>query len=193
MDTQREVLGPREAAALLDIHEETVRRLARERKIPGFKVGGSWRFNKSDLHRLADQQVAFDHGKRVLVVDDEISIRQFLRRALESRGYSVTTAPTCAEAIAIIQQETPDTVLLDLKLPGASGVEVLKHIRSQHGDIPVVIITGYPDSELVAKALQYSPLMMLAKPIELKQLLLTLRTIFGTAAVGGPSQADALV
>ena len=165
------VLNVSEAAQYLRVHQETLRRLARNGEIPAYKVGRGWRFNRSTLDRWAESQGPIRERGRVLVVDDDEDVRDTLARALEDEGYGAASAATGPEALELVRREVPDVVLLDLKLPGMGGPEVLKEIRKRHPDLPVVIVTGYPDSDLMAEAMRYSPLLLLPKPVEPQQVL----------------------
>ena len=158
-----EVLDAREAAGYLRINEQTVRRLAREGVIPAFKVGGVWRFKKSVLDAWAESQGTPRTGQRVLVVDDEEPILELLRRILSKEGFAVETTASGKRALDLIRQSAPDVVLLDLKIPDLDGATVLAEIRRNWGPLPVVILTGYPESELVSQALKFSPITLLAK------------------------------
>ncbi len=81
--------------------------------------------------------------RRVLVVDDEESMRFFLRRALSRRGFAVETAPDGPEGIAAFRARRPDAVLLDVRLPGMGGREVLEVLRRESATTPVIMMTGY--------------------------------------------------
>lgn len=157
------LLNAHQAAAYLQLTPHTVRRLARSNEIPCFKVGGVWRFGKDQLDDWFDAKRLAGHGTTVLVVDDEEYMLYVMRRALEEEGFSVTTASSGAEALDSMGRSLPDLVLLDLKMPGMNGPEVIGEIRHRWGDLPVVILTGYPEGELVNQALQYSPITLLTK------------------------------
>jgi DNA-binding response OmpR family regulator len=81
--------------------------------------------------------------KRILVVDDEEGIRQLYKEELEDEGYEVELAERGEEALEKISKAKPDVVILDLKMPGMGGLEVLERIREQDKDLPVVISTAY--------------------------------------------------
>jgi len=179
-----EVLNPKDAAQFLGIHEETLRRLARERKIPGYKVGGVWRFNRSSLMKWAEAQQVTPQSPRILLVDDEESIRETLRRLMEAVRFTVETAATGAEALAVLKKGRPDLILLDLKLPDMSGVAVLKEARHLYEGVPVIIITGYPESNMVTEALEFTPVMLLAKPVSPPKLLESMRQTIGIGKRG---------
>ncbi|MEJ2067140.1 MAG: response regulator [Deltaproteobacteria bacterium] len=81
--------------------------------------------------------------KRILVVDDEEGIRQLYKEELEDEGYEVELAERGEEALEKISRAKPDAVILDLKMPGMGGLDVLERIREQDKDLPVIISTAY--------------------------------------------------
>ena len=81
----------------------------------------------------------------ILIVDDEKLIRWSLKQKLESWNYQVVEAEDLRAARGKLQQETPDLVTLDIKLPDGSGVDFLKQIRESHPGIPVIMITAFGD------------------------------------------------
>ncbi len=81
----------------------------------------------------------------ILVVDDEPSIRKFLRANLEDKGYKVLTAADGAEALQTIEMELPDLVIPDIMMPGLDGFQVLDLIR-QHSNVPMLMLTAKPGS-----------------------------------------------
>lgn len=84
---------------------------------------------------------------RILVVDDEESMRFFLRRALSRRGFEVDAAPDGPSGLALFLESRPDAVLLDVRLPGMNGREVLERIRATDPAVPVLVMTGYASVE----------------------------------------------
>ena len=80
---------------------------------------------------------------RILVIDDEAAIRDSLRMTLEYEGYEFTGAATGQEGLALAERDTPDLVLLDIKMPGMDGLEALQKIKAAHEALPVVIISGH--------------------------------------------------
>jgi len=183
MTDESDVVDARKAGELLGLHEVTIRRLARENKIPAFKVGGVWRFNKTSIHRWAESQVPQPPRKTVLMVDDEEYIRDGLGRIIERAGYRVVTARGGADALVLMRADLPDLVLLDLKMPDMDGPTTLVHIRESFGSIPVIIVTGYPESNLMVETLAYCPITLVAKPVEAQQLLQAVRMVLEESAV----------
>ncbi|MBN1254203.1 MAG: response regulator [Deltaproteobacteria bacterium] len=83
--------------------------------------------------------------KKILVVDDEEGIRLLYKEELEEEGYEVELARGGEEALTKLSESKPDIVVLDLKMPGMGGMEVLERVRKQDKDLPVVICTAYGD------------------------------------------------
>jgi DNA-binding NtrC family response regulator len=100
----------------------------------------------------------------ILVVDDAPDTLELLQRNLESRGYRVLTASNVTEAIEILGTTGVDLVITDLKMPGASGMELIRHIRENFKDIEAMMITGYPTIETAVKAVKSGAEEYLTKP-----------------------------
>jgi excisionase family DNA binding protein len=164
------MLKAKEAADFLNVHLETIRRLARQKEIPAFKVGKGWRFSEETLKKWAAENSARPATPHILVIDDEPDVCRFAARLLQSRGYRVSTAPGGMEGLSIIRQEEIHLVLLDLNMPEMDGVSALKKIRAFDEKLPVIIITGYPDSDLMTEAMKVSPILMIPKPLDHKLL-----------------------
>jgi len=173
-----DIIDAREAAEFLSIHDDTLRRLARENKIPAFKIGGVWRFSKSTLMQWAGSQRPQRQPRRtVLIVDDEAFMRDVISQTIEESGFRAVTAVGGREALEIMRRDLPDVVLLDLKMPDMDGPATLREIRKAHGSVPVIIITGYPESDLMADTLDYCPVTLLAKPLDPDVMVQTLEDI----------------
>jgi DNA-binding NtrC family response regulator len=100
----------------------------------------------------------------ILVVDDAPDTLELLQRNLESQGYQVFTAPDVNEAIKILETTPMDLVITDLKMPGASGIDLIRHIRENFKDVEVMMITGYPTIESAVKAVKTGAEEYLTKP-----------------------------
>ncbi len=184
------VLNARQAAAFLGVHVETVRRLARRGKIPSFKVGTDWRFSKETLHRWFEEQRPRTRPGAVLVVDDDFPVLHSISRMIERLGYRAQGATNGGEALELVSRSVPNLILLDIAMPGMNGAEFLDELRPAHPDLPVVIVTGYPDSDLVHRAAQHAPVMLLTKPVDLAQLKRTLRTVLGNPPRAGRTEEE---
>jgi DNA-binding NtrC family response regulator len=103
--------------------------------------------------------------KPILIVDDEPIVRESIRDWLKDAGYEVTTAETGEEAIAMIQKEDFGVLVLDVRLPGKTGISVLRDIKALKPEIKSIVITAYPTSELAAQAKELGAIDYLVKPI----------------------------
>jgi len=173
-----EILTIKDVAAYLKLPVSTVYRLAERRDLPGHKVGRQWRFHKSVLDEWFRQHAASARSI-VLVVDDEEPIREMMTTALGTKQRDVLTAASGEDALELLKKHPVDIVLLDLSMPGLNGVETFREIHAIRPSLPVVIVTGYPDSDLMAKALEIGPFTMISKPVDIAQIQKTVDRIVG--------------
>lgn len=82
-------------------------------------------------------------SKKVLLIDDEENLCLLYREELESEGYSVRTAGDAAEAIRLLEQEVPDVVVMDIRMPRMDGIEAMGRMLSRRNDLPVILNTAY--------------------------------------------------
>ena len=110
--------------------------------------------------------------KLMLVVDDEIEILKILREVFELRRWEVMTTPTGLSVLPILEKAKVDIILLDIKLPDGSGLDVLKTVKDKFPKLPVVMFTalGYEDS-LVKKALGLGASGYVSKTVPLTELI----------------------
>jgi PAS domain S-box-containing protein len=113
----------------------------------------------------------------VLIVDDDEDVREGLRCVLEDNGFDVATVAGGSEALQRMGQRIPDVVVLDLMMEGVDGPGTLKEIRKTLGGIPVIVHTGYPDGDLMQRAVESSPFTLLAKPCPPELFVETVRRI----------------
>ena len=102
---------------------------------------------------------------KILVVDDEQSIRNMMRMTLQADGHDVVTAEDGPSAIEAYKKESPEVVLLDVRMPGMDGVEVLRRIKKMDKDSEVVIVTGHGDMDMAIQCLRQDASNFLAKPV----------------------------
>jgi len=112
---------------------------------------------------------------RVLVVDDEASIRSSLRMILGHAGYQFLEAATGQRALESIAETPPDAVILDIKMPGMDGLEVLDALRQQGSDVPVIVVSGHGDIETAVKATKLGAFNFIEKPFGEERVLLEIR------------------
>ena len=113
-------------------------------------------------------------GKKILVVDDELQIRRFLRVALEANGYSIVEASTGKEGIYKATVEHPDCIILDLGLPDMDGIDVLKKVR-EWSEIPIIILSVRDDEKGKVAALDAGADDYVVKPFGVNELIARLR------------------
>src|SRR5574341_85151 len=153
-------------------------------------AAGSWwracpdreRRSRSFCHKSPPEsgRRATSMPSRVLVVDDERLIRWSVEQTLGKLGYDVGTAEDGATAVQMVREESPDIILLDLKLPDTDGLQVLRQVKEAHPDIQVVIMTAYADVGTAVEAMRLGAYDYIAKPIDFENLGVTLRNALET-------------
>jgi two-component system, sensor histidine kinase and response regulator len=111
----------------------------------------------------------------ILVIDDEVGMREGCRRALTPHGFRVSTAEHGAEGLRKLREQQFQLVLLDAMMPGMSGLEILEHIRQLDPEIICIMITGYATVDLAAQAMKQGAHDFLPKPFTSEELLTTVR------------------
>ncbi|MFN8134143.1 MAG: sigma-54 dependent transcriptional regulator [Bacteroidales bacterium] len=111
---------------------------------------------------------------RILIIDDERAIRNALREILEYENYLVDEAEDGATGIELVNKESYDVILCDIKMPKMDGIEVLENIQKTT-DAPVVMISGHGTIETAVEAIRKGAYDFIAKPLDLNRLLITLR------------------
>ncbi len=104
-------------------------------------------------------------GKPILIVDDEPIVRESIRDWLKDAGYQVATAETGEQALEMVQEEDFGVVLLDVRLPGRTGLAVLKDLKAAKPHIKAIVITAYPTTEMSLEAMKLGAVDYLVKPI----------------------------
>ena len=112
---------------------------------------------------------------RILVVDDEAAIRDSLKMTLEYEGYEFLGAATGQEGLALVEREGPDLVLLDVKMPGMDGLEVLDRIRAMNDALPVVVVSGHGTISTAVEATKKGAFDFIEKPFASDRVLVSLR------------------
>ena len=112
---------------------------------------------------------------RILVVDDERPIREGCHRVLTAKDYHVCTAENGQQALEILEKESIDLILLDLKMPVLSGEEVLQAVQERHPDLPVIIITGHGTVDTAVECMKNGAYDFITKPFQIDQFLATVR------------------
>jgi two-component system nitrogen regulation response regulator NtrX len=111
----------------------------------------------------------------ILIVDDEKSICQALKGILGDEGYEVSTVNEGAGALALVEEDAPDLVLLDIWMPGIDGLEVLERLKARHPALPVVMISGHGSVETAVKATRLGAFDFIEKPLDMDKILVAVR------------------
>jgi DNA-binding NtrC family response regulator len=113
----------------------------------------------------------------ILLVDDDPQIQKLFVQFLRSKNIDVVSAVSGEEALKSLENSIPDMILLDLSLPGISGLECLEKIKKDHPVIPVVIVTGYAELSTAVKAMKLGSRDYIEKPVDLEDLYRVIKTI----------------
>ncbi|MBL6974603.1 MAG: response regulator [Deltaproteobacteria bacterium] len=103
---------------------------------------------------------------RVLVVDDEQDFREMLSRHLEDKCLQVLTADSGENALDVLLKSPVDVVILDVKMPGLSGIETLRWIKKDHPEVEVIMLTGYASLEASTEGMEFGAFDYLLKPVD---------------------------
>jgi DNA-binding NtrC family response regulator len=125
----------------------------------------------------------------IYIVDDEAVVRNGLKLALKKKNYDVAAFESAESALKAINESPPDLVLLDIGLPGMSGVEALEIIKERHPEVIIVMITAYEDVPTVVSSMKNGAYEYVVKPVQMDALLVILRNAFETIAMRKEIQA----
>ena len=104
-------------------------------------------------------------GKRILVVDDEENLRRVTQLKLQQAGYSATTASDGAQALDLLSRNPQDLIITDLKMPGMSGIELLKTVREDYPEVIVIVVTAFGTIESAVEAMRMGAYDYIIKPV----------------------------
>jgi len=178
-----EFMTVEEVADYLRVAEKTIYRLLRRGSFPATKVGRSWRFDKASIDDWLHRNSVGVRAS-ILVVDDEEVIRALFKESLEELGHRVVTAGNSSEGLELVKQRDFDLVFLDLKMPGMDGAELFRRVRTIKPNLPVTVITGYPDSDMMARALEQGPFGIMRKPFGEADITMALATFLRVIRAG---------
>ena len=158
-----ELMTVEEMADYLRVTDTTIYRLLMKGCIPATKVGRQWRFNKASVDEWL-QKSSVRTKTNILVIDDEDVIQSLFKDTLEELGHEVFTAGNASEGLELVEQRDFDLIFLDLKMSGMDGAELFRRIKIINPKLPVIIISGYPDSTMMQRALAQGPFGVMNKP-----------------------------
>ena len=165
-----ELMTVKETSEYLRIPLPTVYYLVQRGQLPAVQIGGRWRIKRSLLDRDVLRKEDESGQPTVMVVDDDPALQALFKQFLKKAGFGRLVVGTGTEAIALAKKQKFDFVFLDLKLPDVPGDEVYSQLKALYPDLPIVIITGYPDSEVLSRILSHGPVTVIKKPLEYDQL-----------------------
>ncbi len=170
------LLTVKETAKYLRIPLPTVYYLVQRGQLPAIQIGGRWRIKKNALDKdiLKEEKSG---QPTVLVVDDDESLQNLFKLFLKKIGFSRVVVGTVKEAITALEKQRFDLVFLDLKLPDGPADDVYDFVKREQPDCPIIIITGYPDSEMLDRILAKGPITVLKKPLKTEQLQQTVKIL----------------
>lgn len=108
--------------------------------------------------------------QKILIVDDQYGIRILLNEVFQKEGYDTFQAANGAQAIEIAKKESPDLVILDMKIPGMDGIEILKRLKKIDQDISVIIMTAYGELDMIQEAKNLGALDHFTKPFDIDEI-----------------------
>ena len=179
---EEELLTAKELAQYLKVKPQTVLRKARNGELPAIRVGRRFRFNKEQINRWLSERTV---GKpvEILVIDDEPVIGELLKASLEICGYQITTTTSSRRGLELVAARHFDLIFLDLVMPELDGSEVFRRIREVDRDTTVAIITAYSDSELMKKAMEHGPFLVIRKPFAIVEVIEAVCSLTGRPGV----------
>jgi excisionase family DNA binding protein len=170
------LLTVKETAKYLRIPLPTVYYLVQRGQLPAIQIGGRWRIKKASLDK--DVLKEDKSGQpTVLVVDDDESLQSLFKIFLKKIGFSRIVVGTVKDAIAALEKQKFDLLFLDLKLPDGPADDVYDAAKEADPNLPIVVITGYPGSEMLDRILAKGPVTILKKPLKVEQLQQTVRIL----------------
>jgi len=169
----------------LEHHKDELRKIAK--KVPDvkeieFKIGPKFRMPATY------PPVDLDVPKKTLLVDDEVEFVQTLSERLQSRQIKSSVAYNGEEALSAVEEDAPEVMVLDLKMPGIDGIEVLRRTKRDHPDTEIIILTGHGSEREKQRALELGAFAYLEKPVDIDILAETMKKAY--AKVNLSKQSD---
>jgi excisionase family DNA binding protein len=166
-----------QAAKYLGVAQSTIRKWSDQGRVPAFYTpGGHRRYRRPDLDNFLNRSGpggSTQQGPLVLIVDDDERVREYVRVNLEMEGYAVREAGSADEGLRVLEEVSPDLILLDVMMPEVDGWEMLRRVQEQHGvgTIPVVMFSGKVNEQSAAEATARGAQGFVGKPFDPQQLI----------------------
>ena len=166
-----------QAAKYLGVAQSTIRKWSDQGRVPAFYTpGGHRRYRKGDLDQFLENSGpsgTTEGTSVVLIVDDDPRLREYVRVNLEMEGYLVREAGSAEEGLRVLEESTPDLVLLDVMMPNVDGWEMLQRVQERHGvgAIPVIMFSGKIDETAAPEAESRGAQGFIGKPFNPQELI----------------------
>ena len=166
-----------QAAKYLGVAQSTIRKWSDHGRVPAFYTpGGHRRYRRPDLDNFLNRSGpggSMQQGPLVLIVDDDERVREYVRVNLEMEGYAVREAGSAEEGLGVLEEVSPDLILLDVMMPEVDGWEMLRRVQERHGvgAIPVVMFSGKVDEQSAQEATARGAQGFVGKPFDPQQLI----------------------
>jgi two-component system response regulator (stage 0 sporulation protein F) len=136
----------------------------------------------NSLARIVTRGDEFLDKKKLLIVDDQVGIRILLLEVFATEGYDTFQAANGRAALDIVKTQGPNLVLLDMKIPGMDGLEILKKIKEYDRSIKVIMMTAYGELDMIKEATDLGALMHFTKPFDIDEMRLAVNLQLGNEA-----------
>lgn len=177
-ESQPDWLTLGQAAIYLGVAQSTMRKWTDSGQVSSFKTpGGHRRYRRADLDQFLEgagrSSPSASDAPLVLIVDDDPKLREYVRVNLEAEGYAVREAGSADEGLAVLDEQAPDLILLDVMMPRVDGWEMLRHVQERHGvgAIPVIMFSGKVDERSAAEAASRGAQGFIGKPFDPRALI----------------------
>jgi excisionase family DNA binding protein len=166
-----------QAAKYLGVAQSTIRKWSDQGRVPAFYTpGGHRRYRRPDLDNFLNRSGpggSMQQGPLVLIVDDDERVREYVRVNLEMEGYAVREAGSAEEGLRVLDEVSPDLILLDVMMPEVDGWEMLRRVQERHGvgAIPVVMFSGKVNEQSAQEATARGAQGFVGKPFDPQQLI----------------------
>jgi CheY-like chemotaxis protein len=137
-----------------------------------------WHSVRHERYSIPVNATSNEHAREVLIVDDEPELCSILETFLAAEGYRCQRSASVEEAWGIVHSRNVHCILLDVNLPGQSGIEMLKPLREQYPNIPVVLMTVKEDAATMVEAVDFGVHGYLPKPFKKRELIAVLSGVF---------------
>ncbi|WEG13092.1 response regulator [Pullulanibacillus sp. KACC 23026] len=118
-------------------------------------------------------------NKKILIVDDQFGIRILLNEIFQKIGYKTYQAANGVQALNLVQNERPDLIILDMKIPGMDGLEILKRVKKIDQTIKVIIMTAYGELDMIQEAIDNGAITHFSKPFDIDEIIAAVKNEIG--------------